>query len=509
MSVNALRLLRLVRLRRELKMLCVVTVLALPLWGGFTVLAETVLPRSSRTFWSLDSKIGPGFLLILGVLGAAFLLLALSRFAGHTGRLAAHLTPIFGRGPEPRLSGEPAEMRPLLGLLRRKPLVQIGGLLILAVCGLLAGVTAWNFWPAWQGNHGHGGQVVTIGDDASISGYEIGSHGHRDYFLDTPDGKAIAEDYRPHDGQRWTVQHSSVGNDKAYLVGGHDYILVGLLALAGTAAGIGVVVYLVGAARRELAIRKATEGRLADSVAYLGAGHRAPLDIGRAKPVSLMLPPLDSDTPDELLARRRFVAVGTAAVVIAAAGIPIGLWQAGTFRPAPKERTVTLPFLAGTGWSPAAYVSYINTGSSTDLLRDALRAAGVATPTATVSESVLIDTSGAPRDTTAYVDVADIGPTHPPTAVAGVVALERELATSDRGSVSTMTGLPAGWRGIVQGKRQYDDPGVEVAGAADGRLVWISLHGRFSTTLAERSGTALARALARRGITKFAGQVAR
>jgi hypothetical protein len=508
-DVNALQLLRLVRIRRELKLLCVVAILALPLWGGFTLIAETVLPRSSRTFWSLDSKIGPGFLIILGVLVASFLLLAVSRFAGHAGPVAAQVMPIFGRGPEPRLTGEPAELMPLLGLLRRKPLIPMSGLLILAVCGLMAGVTGWNFWPAWQGNHGHGGQVVTIGDEATISGYEIGSHGHRDYYLDTPDGKAIAEDYRPHNGQRWTVRSSGVGNDKAYLVGGHDYILVGLLALVGTGAGIGVVIWIVGAARRELATRRCTEGRLADSVTYLGTGHRAPLDIGRHQPVTLILPPLEGRSPDELLASRRAMAVGTAAVLIVGTGVPLGLWQAGTFRPPPKARTVNLSFLADTGWRPSVYVSYINNGAASDLLRDALRDGGVAKPKATVSETVLIDAEDEPRDATAYVDIADIGSTGAPTAVAGVVALQKELTTSDHGTVSTMTGLPGGWRGVVEGGRKYDDPGVELAGADDGRLVWLSLHGKFGVAAAERSGTELARAIARQGIKKFAGQVAR
>jgi hypothetical protein len=508
-SVNALRLLRVVRLRRELKLLCVAAVLALPLWGAFTLIAETVISRSSRTFWSIDSKIGPGFLVILGVLAAAFLLLAISRFAGHTGREAARLTPIFGRGPEPRLTGEPAQLRPLLGLLRRKALIPVSGLGILAVAGLLAGVTGWNFWPAWQGNHGHGGQVVTIGKEATVRGYEIGSHGHRDYYLSTPDGKAIAEDYQPRTGQRWTVQPSDVGNDKAYLVGGHDYILVGLLALAGTAVSIGVVIWIVGAARRELAVRRAIEGRLADSVAYLGAGNREPLDIGRPDPITLMLPPLGSRTAEEFLARRRLVAAGTAAVVVVVVGIPLGLWQAGTFRPPPKERDVALSFLAGTDWSPSAYVSYINNGASSDVLRDALRDAGAANPKATVTANVLIDAKNEPRNATVFVNVADIGSTRPPTAVAGVVALERQLTTYDHGTVSTMAGLPGGWRGVVEGKRKYDDPGVELAGASNGRLVWLSLHGTFSTTLAERSSTELARAIARQGITKFADQVAR
>jgi hypothetical protein len=314
----------------------------------------------------------------------------------------------------------------LLGLLRRKPVITIGGLLIFAACGSMAGVTGWNFWPAWQGNHGHGGQVVTIGSSATISGSEIGSHGHRDYYLETPDGKAIAEDYRPHDGQRWTVQSSEVGNDKAYLVGGHDYILVGLLAVAGTGAGIGVLIWIVGAARKELAVRRAAEGRLADSVAYLGADHRVPLQIGRREPIMLMLPPLGTRTAEELLARRRLLAAGTAAAVVVGVGVPLGLWQAGTFRPAPKERTVTLSFLDGTGWNPSAFADYTNNGASSDVLRDAMRDAGVDKSTVTVSAEVLIDARPSElRDATAYVNVADIGSIHPSTALSGFVALQR------------------------------------------------------------------------------------
>ena len=43
-------------------------------------------------------------------------------------------------------------------------------------------------------------------------------------------GTVIAEDYKPHNGERWLVRDSALGNKHvAYLVGGHDYLVVLLL----------------------------------------------------------------------------------------------------------------------------------------------------------------------------------------------------------------------------------------------------------------------------------------
>ena len=512
LEVDAMRLLRLVRIRRELKVVCGLAIVALPLWATFTIIAETVLSPSSRTYWSIDAKIGTGFVLIGAVLVVAFVLLLGSRLLGRTGQAAARLSPVFKRGPEPKLVDATPEMTPLVGQLRRKGLVRLGIVLMFLVVVFVSGATAWNFWPAWQANHGHGGQVVTIGREATISGYTVGSHGHRDYFLDTPDGPSIAEDYKPHDGQRWTVLHRESGNDEAYLVGGHDYLLVGLIAVVAAAISVGIVVSQVGAARTELAARAATSGDLAASVAYLGSGHTAQLRIGRPETLTLTLRPLGDRTAEAWLVRRRLVAAGTAFAIVAGAGTGIGLWQAGVFRTPPMQRDVTLGFLAGTSWDPDAFADYADTSSTRDLLTDALQQGGVASPRVTVTASVLISSRDSPdRGGTAdaNVDVAGIGSAPARSAASGIVLFHRSLAQYEHGTATAVTGLPAGWQGVLIGKLGEEDPGVELAGAASGRLVRISLHGAFAPAQIEQRGVELARAIAGVGIGKFAHDVGR
>ncbi len=76
-------------------------------------------------------------------------------------------------------------------------------------------------------------------------------------------------------------------------------------------------------------------------------------------------------------------------------------------------------------------------------------------------------------------------------------------------TATVVAGLPAGWQGVLVGKVGEEDPGVELAGAASGRLVWISLHGAFAPVQIEQRGVELARAIAGVGIGKFARDVAR
>lgn len=160
--------------------------------------------------------------------------------------------------------------------------------------------------------------MVTIGKTATITGYTVGSHGHRDYFLGTPYGPAIAEDYQPHAGQEWTVLPSDTGNGKAYLVGGYDYVLIGGLLLASIAVGAVIGVRIVAAVRAGRAARAATRaehpaqqsvagappqvsvaGKLADTVAYLSSGNTVTLRIAGRRPrtVALTLRPTVSAVP--------------------------------------------------------------------------------------------------------------------------------------------------------------------------------------------------------------------
>ncbi len=513
-GIDAMWLLRLVRVRRELKLVCVLAIVAVPVWGGFTYIAETVLPRSSQTFWSIDAKIAPGFLLIIAVLVVEFLLLLVTRVLGRPGQIAAKLVPVFGRGPEPAFVGDPEPMRPMLGQLRRKGLIRVGALMMFIVFGLVSAAAGWSVWPAWLANHGRGGTVVTIGEEATISGYSTSSHGHRNYFLDEPGGTAIAEDHRPRDGERWTVLNSSVGNDKAYLVGGHDYVLIAVITLVALLAEAGIVVYQVGATRAELAARARTPGELADSVSYLSAGHSPELRVDTATRFTLTLGSLGDRSAAEWLSRRQLISASLAVLVIAAAGTALGLWRAGVFRTPPAQRDTTLTYLEGTSWaSDDVFADYQNNSSTTELLRSGFQQAGITSPNVTATASVLFSSRdvppGARSTVTAYVDIADIGSAPAGTAVHGVVLLEQSLARTEHGTVSTLTGLPADWQGVLLGKAGEEDGGVEIAGATGGKLVWISLHGTFSAVQAEQRGLELARAIAGRGVVRFCHDVAR
>lgn len=521
--MDALRLLRLVHLRRELKLLCLVAIAALPVWGAFTLIAENVLSRSSQTFWSLDAKIGPGFAVILLVLLGAFLLLVASRLAGRTGAAAARLSPIFGGGPEPTLVDASPDaataLAPLIGKLRRKPLVRGGAVVLFATVGLMIGLVVWNIGPAWQANHGHGGTVVTVGKDASVDGYSIGSHGHRDYYLSTPDGRVLAEDSQPKTGQRWTVIHNATGDDEAYKVGGHDYLLLALIILVLGFLEVGVVGFAVSSARTERRLRAGTPGEIADSVRYLGSrdylgnAPAVPLRIGAHQTVALTLRPLGERTAEALLARRRWVAAGTAAVVVAGGGTLIGLWQTGTFRTPSTERDASLSYLGGTGWDPSVYVDYTDTQATVDLVTSGLSQVGV--PSAAVSETgqVLLDSADVPRGAdipvNADVDVLSIGSTSPAAAMSAVLRVERGAAENEHGSVTSLTGLPAGWQGIYTGKQTYEDPGLEIVGSAGGTLVWIEMNDTEPTAKLEQRGIALAHAIATHGIVPFAQDIAR
>jgi hypothetical protein len=231
--VNGLRLLRLVRLRRELRALWQLAILAGPLWFGLIIWVQAATPDDSDAWNRADADAVPGFIVIgcafvVGLLGMILLRLV----TGVTGRVAAALVPMASKGAEPMIEGDADALSGLMSRLRKKRFFSIGLALLFLLFTAVGVVAVVNVVPAYQANQGHGGTVVTIGKDATISGYTDSGTGryssrHRDYFLSTPDGKAIAEDSKPVDGQRWTVVDNSAGNDEAYLVGGHDYLLVG------------------------------------------------------------------------------------------------------------------------------------------------------------------------------------------------------------------------------------------------------------------------------------------
>ncbi len=509
--VDAMRLLRLVRVRRELRIICVLAVAALPAWAAFTLIAESVLSRSSKTFWSIDAKIGAGFLLIGAVLVAASLLLLATRCLGHTGRVAARLSPVFGRGHEAQLVDDTPELAPLVGQLRRKSLVSLGAVLFFLVVGLTFGVTAWNFWPAWQANHGHRGQVVTIGREATVSGYEIGSHGHKDYYLDTPDGPAIAEDYKPHDGQRWTVLHNEIGNDEAYLVGGHDYLLIGVIALVSLLILAGIAYSQVVYARAELAVRRSIPHDLARAVTYLGSGNKALLRVGQPSPVTLTLRPLGERTAQDWLRRRRLATAALTAVALAVAGTGIGLWQSGVFKTPPGQRDVSLGYLAGTTWDPDVFADYHMSSDEVELVTN-LHEAGVATPHVRMIAALVVssmDTDRNDASVTACVDVADVDPAQAGTEMSAILDTERRITKDSHDRATSVPGLPAGWQGVLGFDRVYG-PEVDLVSTQSAHLVWISLNDTHIDDAAqvEKRGVELVRAIAGRGLARFSRDVA-
>jgi hypothetical protein len=174
-----------------------------------------------------------------------------------------------------------------LATVRRRAFVGLGVLTaILVFTGLLVGIAV-NIWPTYEASHGRGGPVVTIGVDATVTSFVASVSGHGGggtrYRLHTPYGVVDAEGNTPHDGQRWTIAHDPLGgDDSAYLVGGHAYLLetfLGLVVLVLDAA-IVLYAYLGIAAERRRRRRGGSQSTLADSLSRLAAGARSTLTIG-------------------------------------------------------------------------------------------------------------------------------------------------------------------------------------------------------------------------------------
>jgi hypothetical protein len=508
-SLDAWRLLRIVRVRRELKVLCLIALFAVPLWAMVTLVAESVLSRSSDTFWAIDATIGPGFLVILGVLAASFLALIVMGRIGRSGRTAARLAPTVGQAPDLEIVDGGSPARGLYGQLRRRGIVRASAVLMFLVFGIVTVATAWDALPAWRANHGHGGPIVTIGKDATIAYSTVSARGHRDYFLDTPYGTAIAEDYTPRDNQRWTVLASDAGNGKAYLVGGYDYVLVAGICLFGFAVCAGIVTHTVRAARAERAARAAIGGTLADSVAYLSAGNTLRLRIAGRKPttVDLTMRPVGPRGAAAWLARRRQIAAVTTVAVIAAAGTLVGLWESGVLKPPVKQRDVTLAFLAPTVWGPDATIHYTDLDAYTAVLHDALSNGGAATTGTAVTASVIV--SSHQTHDAAFIDLATIGSAPPADAVADMMAFQRD--TAQKQTVTPVTGLPDGWQGLLLVDKTSALYEFDFAAASAGLIVSVSVDGAYTDDAAVHTddARALARAIAAQGIPRFAAAVAR
>jgi hypothetical protein len=523
--VNGLRLLRLVRLRRELRMLWRLALLALPVWFGLIVWIQASTPDDSDAWNWVNDAAGPGFLIIgcvvvLGLVGMVVTGVA----AGVTGRVAAAFAPVVGKGREATVEGDADALSGLLPRLRKQPFLSVGLVLLFVLFTAVGVLAVTNVTSAYAANHGRGGPVVTVGRDADVDGYtDSGGSGryssrHRDYFLMTPEGKAIAETGEPTDGQQWVVVPNTTGgdsNDEAYLVGGHDYLLVGGLALFAAVVDVFVLLGIVAGFRREFVLRRrGGHVPLAYSVRRLAAGARPVVRFDQVRSMAIGLPPLPTDSDDaarRLLRKRRLFVVLVVVVVLALVAAGVFLRPKPT-PPLPQTNSdVTLPYLTGTSWSPDTDVFY--GASDVDAARativDALRDGGVTgNPIVVPVWSVVITSSNADDPTDANVDVAGIGAVAASKATSGGVVLAKEVAEAGSPAPAAVTGLPEGWTGVLtDGKDKDSSPrSVDVFGSAGGSLVWINIDGGGGTTgdaaLSHRAAE-LASAIAQRSIPRF------
>jgi hypothetical protein len=526
--VNGLRLLRLVRLRRELRALWQLAILAVPVWFGLIVWIQASTPDDSDAWNRANADAWPGFVIIgcvfvVGLAGMILLRLA----AGVTGRVAAAFVPMASKGNEATVEGDHDALRGLLPRLRKKRFISIGAVLLFLVFVVVGVYAVINLVPVYAANHGSGGTVVTIGKDATISGYTdsrtTGRYGtnHREYFLSTPVGKAIADDREPVAGQQWLVRGNPLGNDEAYLIGGHDYLLVGGLALLAAVVDVFILLGMVASFRREARIRlHSGHVPLAYSVRRLAAGARPVLrfDVVRSVPVGLPPLPQDSDEQAHRLLRARRLHAGIAGVVVLALVVVGVILVSRVDQPAPPtDRDITLPYLSGTSWDTDVEAFYTDTDTVHDLTVSLLQDGGVTgNPTVGPIWSLGVPSSDAAAaasgsgSTDADLDVVGVGSVSPAKALAGAIAQTKVVADKGAPAPATVTGLPSGWVGeLTDGKAGGTNRTADVFGCAGGTLVWISVDGTDGDAALSRRVDELATAIAQRTIPRFVTDTAR
>ncbi len=516
--VNGLRLLRVVRLRREFRTLWHLSLLGVPVWIGLIVWVQAVT-SSDSALWNLaDEYATPGSLVLGALIVIGLLGMVVTRVvAGVPGRVAAAFVPIAVRGREATVAGDADAMSGLLPRLRRQQFVSTGMVVLFLVFATTGVAVAMNLGPVYAANHGRGGPVVTIGRDATVSGSRVSGHS-RNYYLSTPDGAVLAEDSEPVSGQRWLIYHNPYGDDEAYLVGGHDYLLLGAILVLVAIGDAGILVVMARTVRRERRLREAGGHQpLAYSVRKLAAGARPVLSFGVARSVVIGLPPLieDSDAAARAVLRRRrwHAAIAIGVVVVGAVGAGV-LIQRVTQPPPPTTKDLTLGYLGSAAWSPDVEAFYTDTDAVHDVTVDMLLAGGVPGKPAVgpVWSVVVLSRSG--NGDTGDVDVVGIGAASGQRAVAGGVAFEKEVADTGAPAPAAIAGLPPGWAGVsTDGKAGRTERTASVFGADGGTLVVISLTGTDTgtatdTDLADRARL-LATAIAHRGITTFAADTAR
>jgi hypothetical protein len=287
-DVDAHRLVWLVRISRDLRFGWRLALFATLLWGAFVLSVERTRPEGSAQWNRVDADASRGFIILLVIAGVAFVAQSAVRLAGKTGKAAGLIVPSIGE-PAPTDTTDGAEnVSGLLPVLRQNSYVGFGVLTALLVVTAILVATVADAGPAWAGNHGRGGHVVTIGQDATVTtraGHYSGRGGTGVInTLHTSHGDADAVGNTPHAGERWTIVSDPLGaSDGAYLVGGHAYLLnvfLGLAFLLLEVAIIGFAAYRIRSERR----RRNQTGHvsLADSYRALESGARATVVVGKA-----------------------------------------------------------------------------------------------------------------------------------------------------------------------------------------------------------------------------------
>jgi hypothetical protein len=287
-DVDARRLMRLVRISREVQFVWRFALFGTLLWATFVIIVERATPEGSPEWNRVDADASPGFIILLVIAGAAFVAHMAVRFDGKTGKAAGLIVPAIG-DPAPIAATAGAEnVDGLLPALRQKLYVGFGVLAALLVMTALLVATVVDTWPAWEGNHGHGGRIVTIGKDATVTTQPAAYSGRGGRgpinTLHTSGGDADAVGDTPHAGERWTIVSDPLGAaPSAYLIGGHAYLLNVVFGLAFLPLELGLIWYAVYRYRSERRRRnQAGHVSLADSYRALDFGGRATVTVGKA-----------------------------------------------------------------------------------------------------------------------------------------------------------------------------------------------------------------------------------
>ncbi|RZS91790.1 hypothetical protein EV189_1040 [Motilibacter rhizosphaerae] len=476
-GLDALRLVLLVRLRRRLRLLALLALAGLPLCAGLVIAVQAWTPGGSRWWEFAGDWADPVLTALAAVLVLALLSQGLTRFLpGPEAEVAARLVPLVRL----RNQGDARLWRrrvPAASALQAylDPDTRLPPGLVLWCGGsvLFAAVMATQVAPAWEANHGHG-EVVTIGVDAHLDHVEHGRS--TTWFLSTPQGVVVSQSGAPHDGERFALTGSG-----AYAVGGHVWVLVALLLLAGVASALGSCALLVVGARSAPARLSWWAGRHLPAALDAARASGQSLQLVSGASWSLSFAGLRGAPAAAVLARRRRRLLLVVGVVLVIGGTATAVVQ--LLQPPPSRRDVTVPALVGLGL-PDATASYDDTSAARDYYADLVGSR----PASTWSFGAFGTVDGQ----RVYVDV-DVFRERPEQRTTALRAVGDWLAERDASRpTADLPGLPAGAVGRLD---LQDPPGAEAAGSAEGWLLWVHVSGSEGVR-AEQLAPVATRALA-------------